>query len=90
MTYFRERRETLLNVLDFMTEEELLAPMPEGFPFLVAPCIAQLFSHAAFHEGLHSGQFSVAHRAMGHSPLFQLARKTDRRYSVTFRDASAR
>lgn len=71
VAYFRERRETLLNVLDFMTEEELLAPMPEGFPFSAAPCIAQLFSHAAFHEGLHSGQFSVAHRALGHPPLFQ-------------------
>jgi uncharacterized damage-inducible protein DinB len=71
VAYFRERRETLLNVLEFMTDAELQAPMPAGFPFSKSPCIAQLFSHAAFHEGLHSGQFSVAHRDLGHSPLFQ-------------------
>jgi len=52
-------------------EGELVAPMSEGFLLSAAPCIAQLFSHAAFHEGLYSGHFSVAHRAMGHSPLFQ-------------------
>ena len=69
--YFRERRETLLNVLEFMNTEELNASMPEGFPFSKSPCIAQVFSHAAFHEGLHSGQFSIAHRSLGHPPLFQ-------------------
>jgi len=71
LDYFRERRETLLNVLEFMSHEELNAPMPEGFPFSKSPCIAQVFSHAAFHEGLHAGQFSIAHRNLGHPPLFQ-------------------
>jgi len=69
--YFRERRETLLNVLEFMNTDDLHAPMPAGFPFSNSPCIAQVFSHAAFHEGLHAGQFSIAHRNLGHPPLFQ-------------------
>ena len=71
VAYFCEQPETLLNVLDFMMEGDLVAPMPEGFLFSATPCIAQLFSHAAFHEGLYSGPFSLAHRAIGHSPLFQ-------------------
>lgn len=71
-SYFRERREALLAVLDEMSEEELRAPAPapgERSPIAGAPSIGHGFIFVAYHEGLHSGQLTVAHRALGHAPV---------------------
>jgi uncharacterized damage-inducible protein DinB len=70
--YFRDRREALVRVLDELSEEELRAPAPaagERSPIAGAPSLGHAFIFIAYHEGMHSGQLSVAHRALGHAPL---------------------
>lgn len=72
LEYFRERRAKLLAVLEELTDAELAAPAPaagERSPIAGAPNIGQLFLFAATHEGMHAGQLTVAHRALGHPPL---------------------
>ena len=65
----RERREELLAVLEQMTDEDLARKTPPGAPDFL-PDIASVFELAIWHEGQHSGQVSVARRALGHKPLF--------------------
>jgi len=70
--YFRERREALLRVLEELSEEELRAPAPaagERSPLAGAPNIGHAFLFIAYHEGMHSGQLTLAHRALGHAPI---------------------
>jgi uncharacterized damage-inducible protein DinB len=72
LEYFRERRQTLLAVLDELSEEEMRSPAPpvgERSPIAGAPSLGHAFIFLAFHEGMHAGQVSVAHRALGHAPL---------------------
>lgn len=72
LDFFRERRQSLLAVLDGMSEEELRAPAPaagERSPIAGAPSIGHGFIFVAYHEGLHTGQLTVAHRALGHAPV---------------------
>jgi hypothetical protein len=72
LAYLRERRARLLSVLEELSEEELRAPAPaagERSPLAGAPSIGQAFFFLASHEGLHSGQLTVAHRALGNAPL---------------------
>jgi hypothetical protein len=64
----RERRATLLNVLDGMSEEDLAKKTPNGAPDFL-PDAASVFELAVWHEGQHSGQLTVARRALGHPPL---------------------
>lgn len=65
----RERRTALLEVLEGMTDEDLTRKTPEGAPDFL-PDVASVFELAIWHEGQHSGQVSVARRALGHKPLF--------------------
>jgi len=72
LAYYRERRATLLRVLDELSEEELQGPAPpEGArsPLAGAPNMGHAFIFAAQHELMHAGQLTVAHRALGHAPL---------------------
>jgi uncharacterized damage-inducible protein DinB len=72
LSYFRRRREVLLNVLDELSEEELCAAAPaagERSPIAGAPNMGHAFIFIAYHEGLHSGQLTVTHRALGHAPI---------------------
>lgn len=71
LKYFREQRERLLEVLDGLSDEFLAGPTPDDGMFEDAPNMAQMLIFASFHEGIHFGQFTVAHRSLGHSPLFQ-------------------
>jgi uncharacterized damage-inducible protein DinB len=64
----RERRATLLNVLDSMSEEDLAKKTPGGAPDFL-PDAASVFELAVWHEGQHSGQLTVARRALGYPPL---------------------
>jgi uncharacterized damage-inducible protein DinB len=64
----RERREVLLSVLDRMNEEDLARKTPDGAPEFL-PDVASVFELAVWHEGQHSGQLSIARRALGHKPL---------------------
>jgi uncharacterized damage-inducible protein DinB len=68
LTYMRERRQTLLALLDSMTDEDLHRATPEGAPDFLRD-LQSIFETVAWHEGLHSGQVSVARRSLGHPPL---------------------
>ena len=69
LTYMRERRETLLEVLDALSEEDLAKSTPEGTPDFL-PDIASVFEMAAWHEGMHAGQVTIASRGLGNRPVF--------------------
>lgn len=73
LAYFRQRREALMEVLEQLTDEELQEPAPpagERSPIAGAPCIGHLLLFAAYHEGIHSGQLTIAHRGLGNPPMF--------------------
>jgi hypothetical protein len=64
----RERRRTLLAILDELPEEDLARKTPKGAPDFT-PDFASVFELAIWHEGLHSGQLSLVRRSLGHKPL---------------------
>lgn len=74
LSYFRERRENLLQVLDDLSDDELNAAAPpadERSPLAGAPNLGQAFHFVAFHEGIHTGQVTVCHRGLGNAPVYQ-------------------
>jgi hypothetical protein len=64
----RERRAALLAVLDGMTDDDFAKPLPKGTPDFLGD-VGSVFEMAIWHEGMHSGQLTVARRALGHQPL---------------------
>lgn len=70
-----ERRAALLEVLEAMDEADLEKPLPKGAPDFL-PDIGSVFEMAIWHEGLHSGQLSVARRSMGLKPCTQSTERT--------------
>jgi hypothetical protein len=68
LAYMRDRRQALLSALVSLGEEDLSRPTPQGTPDFL-PDVASVFEAAVWHEGIHSGQVSVAHRALGNKPL---------------------
>ncbi len=71
LSFFRERREKLLKAINGLTDEFLDSPTPDEGMFSDAPNMAQMLIFVSYHEGVHSGQLSVAHRGLGHAPLYQ-------------------
>lgn len=74
LAYFRQRRETLLQLLDELSDEQLQAsapPLGSNTPLAGAPNMGHAFLFAAQHESLHAGQLSVVSRALGQMPLLQ-------------------
>ncbi len=74
LAYFHERRETLLKVIEECSDEELNAAAPpagERGPISGAPNVGQLFLFGSFHEGIHMGQLTVAHRSLGREPVMK-------------------
>jgi uncharacterized damage-inducible protein DinB len=74
LEFFDGRREVLLEVLTDLSMEELSEPAPPAeaqSPIAGAPNIGQVFFFIAYHEGMHSGQLSIARRGLGHEPLYQ-------------------
>lgn len=69
--YAKDRRTQLMAAIDLLTDEFLLSPTPDEGMFGDAPNMAQMLIFASFHEGVHAGQFTIAHRGLGHRPLFQ-------------------
>jgi hypothetical protein len=69
LAYMRDRRATLMQLLSTMDDAALAKPTPEGAPDFL-PDVASIFETAIWHEGMHFGQITVAHRAIGHRPLF--------------------
>lgn len=64
----RERRRTLLAVLDELSDDDLASPTPAGSPDFLTD-FAAVFEMANWHEAMHAGQLSVTRRALGHKPL---------------------
>jgi len=64
----RERRQALLAALEGMGDDDLARKTPSGAPEFL-PDVGSVFELAIWHEGQHSGQLSVARRALGHKPL---------------------
>ena len=71
VAYFRERRKELLKAIEGLNDDFLLSPTPEEGMFSDAPNMAQMLFFIAYHEGVHTGQLTVAHRGLGHDPLFK-------------------
>jgi len=68
LTLMRERRATLMEIFNDLSEDQLAEPTPPQFKDLFATK-GGVFELAVWHEGLHSGQVSVARRAIGNSPV---------------------
>lgn len=68
LDFMRERRATLTEIFNSLSEEDLAKPTPESAPDFL-PDYATVFEVCAWHEGLHSGQVSVARRALGNKPV---------------------
>jgi uncharacterized damage-inducible protein DinB len=68
VAYMRERRKVFLELLADQTDDNLSRATPPGTAEFL-PDVASVFELAAWHEGLHAGQMSVARRALGHPPL---------------------
>jgi uncharacterized damage-inducible protein DinB len=64
----RERRATLLAILDRLSDEDLARPTPPGTPNFLAD-VGSVFEMSVWHEGMHSGQLSVIRRGLGFPPL---------------------
>ncbi len=63
----RDRRQALLAALDSLSEADL-AKQPKDAPDFFKD-MASVFELAIWHEGIHTGQISIARRALGHPPL---------------------
>lgn len=61
-------RTRLMEVLDGLSEEDLDKPSPDGAPDFLAT-VESFFRLAIFHEGMHIGQATIAHRALGRAPI---------------------
>jgi hypothetical protein len=70
LDYMDERRATLLNVLDGLSDDALEKSLPKGTPNFL-PDVGSVFETAVWHEGLHSGQLSVCRRSLGHRPVME-------------------
>jgi uncharacterized damage-inducible protein DinB len=64
----RERRQALLALLDGLSDEDLAKKTAAGAPEFLSD-FASVFELAIWHEGLHSGQLSIARRALGCAPV---------------------
>ena len=65
----RERRGTLLSLLEALPESELEKQTALGNSDFL-PDKLSCFEIAVWHEGIHSGQLSVASRSLGFPPIF--------------------
>jgi DinB family protein len=68
LEYMRERRATLLDILESLSDEDLEKPAPPGSPRFV-PDVGSVFCGAAWHEAMHSGQVNVVYRALEEVPV---------------------
>lgn len=67
-SYCQGRRDTLLEILESLTDSDLATETPEGAPEFM-PDFASVFEAAIWHEGLHTGQLSMLRRARGFAPI---------------------
>ena len=66
--YMRDRRKTLLAIVERMSDEDLGRSVPEGAPEMWTD-LGSILETAIWHEGMHAGQVSIARRSLGNAPL---------------------
>ena len=71
LDYFHERRSNLLKVIDEVDDAVLLGPAPSEGMFSDAPNFGHMLFFVSFHEGIHTGQVTVAHRSLGNEPMMK-------------------
>ena len=71
VAYCRERREALLAKIETLSEEFLASPTPNEGMFADAPNMASMLLFIPYHEGIHTGQFTICHRGLGHEPMYK-------------------
>lgn len=64
----RERRAVLMSILDSLAEEDFAKKTPPGTPEFLSD-LGSVFEMAIWHEGMHTGQLSIARRAIGCAPV---------------------
>jgi len=69
LAYMADRRKVLWKIFDEITEREWKTPVPSGTSFSNFPNLGHIFLFNTMHEGIHLGQLTVAHRALGKPPL---------------------
>jgi hypothetical protein len=68
LDYLKERRAALIGVLAGLSEADLSKPTPDDAPDFM-PTVEAVFRIVTWHEGLHAGQASIAHRSLGKAPV---------------------
>ena len=68
LAIMRERRATLLAVLDGFSDADMSQSLPKGTPAFLSD-ICSVFETAIWHEGMHSGQLSITRRTLGFQPV---------------------
>lgn len=63
LAYMKERREVLLSILDGLSDADLDRATPDDAPDFL-PTVRSVFTLLSWHEGLHAGQASIAHRGL--------------------------
>ncbi|MEL7499961.1 MAG: DinB family protein [Planctomycetota bacterium] len=71
LAYFHERRENLMKIVEETDESVFLGPPPSEGMFAEAPNMGALLLFTSFHEGIHAGQATVAHRSLGREPMMK-------------------
>jgi len=71
VAYCQERREKLLAKIETLPEEFFTSPTPDEGMFADAPNMASMLMFIPYHEGVHSGQFTIAHRGLGNEPMLK-------------------
>jgi hypothetical protein len=68
LAFFRDRRTSLLESIDQMSEADLEKPVPPPAPPFIQNA-RQMFAFLSIHEGIHMGQLSMCRRALGNPPI---------------------
>lgn len=65
----QEQRQGTLDVLEGLTDAELMRASPESVRYL-GPTIGSVFAGESTHWMMHAGQWAVIRRKLGKPPLF--------------------
>lgn len=71
IAYCRERRQKLTATIENLPEEFFQQATPDEGMFADAPNMAAMLEFIPYHEGVHSGQFTIAHRGLGNEPMLK-------------------
>lgn len=77
----RERRNVYLKLLKDCSKKDLKREVKDGPPYMFD--VAAVFQMSAWHEALHTGQLTVIHRKLGHSPIANRMMKKESESAAT-------